>query len=329
MPKVSVIIPVYNAENFLERCLDSVLSQTLFEIEVICIDDCSSDNSFGILEEYALKDTRLKCYRNKENIGQGLIRNKGLDLSSGEYISFVDCDDWLELTMFEVLYSKSSLKKYDIIFCNFICDFLGGETIIPDLSKVNSFTVDFLMLESIASTINLYSPNAPWGKLYRKEYLVEKNIRFESERVLMYEDKFFNLSLFVTKPSIYFETEAYYHYIIRLGSTMTSYRRDFVKRYFMMDKRIKTLFYENNIFSEEIEQRFKSSLFEISFSFCLNALVYNPSFKGKFYEFRSIINDKRISSNTKFFSLKNVPVSSSKTNGLVKSICFLILKYLR
>jgi glycosyltransferase involved in cell wall biosynthesis len=327
--KVSIIIPVYNAECFLERCLDSVLSQTLSDIEVICIDDCSTDNSFKILNKYVQKDSRVKCFRNEKNIGQGLTRNIGLGIARGEYVAFVDCDDWIESDMYDVLYSKTNIQKYDLICCNLIYDFPTGISEAPKMPKTELITLKFLIEEAIAPKIRLFSPNSPCDKIYRRAYLEKLNLRFESERVFMYEDKFFNLAFLVSNPSFCFVPTVFYHYVIRYGSTMTSYRKEFKNRYFVMNNKIKNLFLENNFITEELELRFRQSLFEITFSFCLNALVYNKSFKGKLSEFWSLINDKRISVNTKYFSYKDIPVSSSKMNKLVKLICFFTLKYLR
>jgi glycosyltransferase involved in cell wall biosynthesis len=327
--KISIIIPVYNAEHFLERCLDSVLLQTLTDIEVICIDDCSQDNSFNILQQYAQMDNRLKCFSNEINIGQGLTRNKGLDIASGEYIAFVDSDDWIEPDMYEVLYSKSEIHKFDLICCNLIYDLPDGTSEYPKMPSIEFISRDFLIEESIAPTIKYFSPNSPCDKIYKREYIEKLDLRFQSERVFMYEDKFFNLEILVSNPSFCFVPKVFYHYVVRHGSTMTSYRKDFVKRYFVMNEKIKTLFSLNNISSDDLEKRFKQSLFEITFSFSLNALVYNKSLKGKLLEFRSLINDKRVSSNAKHFKLEDIPPSSSKTNGVVKSVFFLILKYLR
>lgn len=327
--KISIIIPVYNAEHFLERCLDSVLLQTLTDIEVICIDDCSQDNSFNILQQYAQKDNRLKCFCNEINIGQGLTRNKGLDIASGEYIAFVDSDDWIEPDMYEVLYSKSEIQKFDLICCNLIYDFPDGTSEYPKMPSIEFISRDFLIEESIAPTIKYFSPNSPCDKIYKREYIEKLDLRFQSERVFMYEDKFFNLEILVSNPSFCFVPKVFYHYVVRYGSTMTSYRKDFVKRYFVMNEKIQTLFSLNNISSDVLEKRFKQSLFEITFSFSLNALVYNKSSKGKLLEFRSLINDKRVSSNAKHFKLEDIPPSSSKINGVVKSVFFLILKYLR
>ena len=95
MIKISVVIPVYNVENYLEKCLDSILNQTLREIEIICIDDCSIDNSYFILEEYSKKDSRIVIIKNNINKGVSKSRNIGINISKGDYIAFIDSDDYV------------------------------------------------------------------------------------------------------------------------------------------------------------------------------------------------------------------------------------------
>lgn len=327
--KISVIIPVFNAQDYLERCIDSILNQTLSEIEVICIDDCSTDNSYDIIKKYAEKDDRIISLKNEKNIGQGLIRNIGIDIAKGEYISFVDCDDWIELNMFEKLYEVTNVKKYDVIGANFFCDFSDGKVAIPNLEDVEKFDKQFLVAECITASVKYFSPNPPWGKLYKREYINKIGLRFESERVLMYEDKFFNISLFMTNPDIFYIKDPYYHYIIRSGSTMTSYRKKFRERYFLMDDRIKALLNENNLLNAEISSRLQLSLFEMTFAFFLNTLIFNKSLKFKIAEFLEILKDKRITANVKHFTKNDIPESSSKLNALVKYFCFFIIKYLK
>ena len=99
-PKVSIIIPVYNVEQYLPKCLDSIINQTLKDIEIICINDGSIDNSLSILKEYASKDDRIIII-DKENEGQGIARNLGIKKAKGKYIGFVDPDDWVDIQMFE------------------------------------------------------------------------------------------------------------------------------------------------------------------------------------------------------------------------------------
>jgi len=327
--KISVVIPVFNAENYLKRCLDSVLGQTLLDIEIICIDDCSSDNSLMILKKYAENDVRVKYFKNEINIGQGLTRNRGLDLAKGEYIAFVDCDDWIEPDMFEILYAKTIIQKFDLICCNLVFDFPDGTSGIPTMPANELITNDFLINEGIAPSIRFFSPNSPCDKIYRREHIEKLGLRFESERVVLYEDKIFNLTFLASKPSFFFEPKVLYHYMIRYGSTMTSYRKNFIERYFLMDFKLKRLLVENGRYNGERENILNKSLFEITFVFCLNALIYNKSFKGKIADFWILINDRRISSNVKKFNVSDIAESSSKINGVVKSICFFILKYLR
>ena len=110
MELVSIIVPVYNCAQFLNRCMDSLVNQTLKDIEIICINDGSTDNSPEILQEYAAKDSRIKII-NKENGGLSSARNRGLAAAQGEYLGFVDSDDWVDLDFFEKLYNAA--KKYD------------------------------------------------------------------------------------------------------------------------------------------------------------------------------------------------------------------------
>ena len=115
MPKVSVIIPVYNTEKYLRKCLNSVCNQTLSDIEIICIDDCSTDNSLNILKEYSSKDERIKLIEFKENKGAAVARNTGIDEAKGEYIGFIDSDDYPETELFyEHLYNNAKEKDADI-----------------------------------------------------------------------------------------------------------------------------------------------------------------------------------------------------------------------
>lgn len=108
--KVSIIVPVYNTEAYLERCLKSLVNQTLKDIEIICIDDGSKDNSVAILKKYSQLDKRIKIIE-QENLGVSVARNNGLKLATGEYIGFVDSNDWIDLDFYEKLYNAA--KKYD------------------------------------------------------------------------------------------------------------------------------------------------------------------------------------------------------------------------
>ena len=111
-PKISIIIPVYNVEKYLRECLDSCVNQTLEDIEIICVDDCSTDNSYKILEEYQQKDSRIRIFQQEENKKQGAARNKGMEFATGEYVWFVDSDDYIDTKACQILYD--AIKEFNV-----------------------------------------------------------------------------------------------------------------------------------------------------------------------------------------------------------------------
>lgn len=132
MYKVSCIVPVYNVDKYLEKCLDSLVSQTLQDIEIIAVNDGSTDSSQEIINKYVEKfPQKVKCI-NKENGGQGSARNCGLEIAQGEYISFVDSDDWLQLDCFEEMYKIAKKNNSDIVICNMVDNFENGNIIVYD-----------------------------------------------------------------------------------------------------------------------------------------------------------------------------------------------------
>ena len=135
--KVSVIIPVYNVEQYLNQCLDSVINQTLKDIEIICVDDGSTDNSFKMLEEYAQKDNRIKVIHQK-NKGAAAARNEGLYIAQGKYLSFLDSDDFFEIDMLEQMYNCAEKYNTDIVVCK-------SKVISNGIIKDNTNIKDFLL----------------------------------------------------------------------------------------------------------------------------------------------------------------------------------------
>ena len=113
---ITIAVAVYNAEKYLRDCMDSVVNQTYQNLEIICVNDCSTDKSLEILEEYAAKDRRIKIITNSQNSGLGVTRNVGIDAAHGEYVLFIDSDDWLDLTACEKLLSKAKENNSDIVF---------------------------------------------------------------------------------------------------------------------------------------------------------------------------------------------------------------------
>ena len=177
MPKVSVIIPVYNAEKYLKKCLDSACSQTLKEIEIICVNDCSPDSSLEILNEYASKDNRIKIIDFKENKGASAARNAGLKIACGEYISFIDSDDYISLNFLELLYNKAIETNSDII---------KGEDLIT-LKEDNSIEI-LKQNEKIAKNKYFFLSGFSTA-IYEKKLILDNNILFP-ENMTMQEDTY-------------------------------------------------------------------------------------------------------------------------------------------
>ncbi|KZX16125.1 putative glycosyltransferase EpsJ [Methanobrevibacter cuticularis] len=181
MPKISVILPIYNVESYLKETLNSIINQTLEEIEIICINDGSTDNSLKILEEYAKKDKRF-IILNQENSGAGVARNKGLKISKGEYLSFLDGDDIFELDMLEKAYAKS--KKLSLDLLNFgVNDFnedLSDSKRIPhDINKKYLPKKEVFNYKDFPKYVFNTFQNWTWNKLFKREFILKNNIKFQ------------------------------------------------------------------------------------------------------------------------------------------------------
>ena len=174
-PKVSVIIPVYNVEEYLRECLDSVVNQTLKEIEIICVDDGSTDNSLEILKEYAKKDSRITVIT-QQNLHAGVARNAGLAVAKGEYVHFLDSDDWVEKNIYTIIPSKD--QNDIIMFDSFKVDKI--------LDKKISWKKSYLDCKKVSTNINIYefenAPNSPWGKLFSRKFIEKFNLKFQNLR---------------------------------------------------------------------------------------------------------------------------------------------------
>ncbi len=198
MPKISIVIPVYNTEKYLQRCLDSVINQTFQDIEIICVDDGSTDGSSEILKKY--NDERIKIIKQNKK-GVSSARNAALEIVSGDYLLFLDSDDWLEENMIEIINQKTADEESsDIIFFNFQFHHKDKSKTykISKKPQNNPFNLELVV----------------WNKAYRTGYLKEHNIRF-CETLEISEDRVFCIDVFIKKPKISFINKVLYNYQIR------------------------------------------------------------------------------------------------------------------
>ena len=224
MIKISIIIPVYNTEKYLKKCLDSIINQTLKSLEIICIDDCSTDNSLHILKEYQLKDNRIKIIEQKENKGQGVARNLGLNIAEGEYIMFLDPDDWLELNALEILYKKSKETNADIIHFNYIeeneklksSNYKNAAKIIKKRFGIKAKNDGFYSLKNSDGSFLYKFEMQVWDKIYKKDFILKNNINFAPNK--HGEDHLFTIGCLISADKIYYVDEYFYHYTKRNNS---------------------------------------------------------------------------------------------------------------
>ncbi len=211
MIKVSVVLPIYNVAKYLPKCLDSLINQTLKDIEIICVNDASPDNSLQVLQEYALKDNRIKII-DQPNSGPGVARNNGINAALGKYIAFVDPDDWVDLDMFEKMYNAAELNQADLVECGVIThDEKTGKT----KTKIEQW--DSHPFDLKENPLFLFSRiTAGWSKLCLTKLIKDNNINF----ALGYcaEDQIFTLSTRISAQKILYMPEALYHYLIRSTS---------------------------------------------------------------------------------------------------------------
>ena len=204
IPKVSVIIPVYNTNEFLNKCLETVINQTLEEIEIICVDDGSTDNSLEILKYYANKDKRITILKQK-NLHAGVARNAGLTIAKGEYLSFLDSDDFFDLNMLKEMYEKIRKEKSDIIICQ--SKYIDFETgLFEEKTFINSLRFDLIPKKNSFSPLEISNnifqifEGWAWDKLFKTDFILLNNIKFLN--IINYNDNQFTYTALCMAKSI-------------------------------------------------------------------------------------------------------------------------------
>ena len=209
MPKVSIIIPCYNVENYIKECLDSVVNQTLKDIEIICVDDGSTDSTGRILDDYAIKDSRIKVIH-KPNSGYGASMNVGIDNATGDYIGIVEPDDYVELNMFEKLHNIAIETQVDFVksdFFNF-CEDMVQNYIQLDNKNTHYNRVINPMKEKSIFHIGINT----WTGIYKTDFINSNNIRYNETPGARYQDQGFWFQTMMFAKSVYILNQAFYHY---------------------------------------------------------------------------------------------------------------------
>lgn len=278
---ISVIVPVYNVEEYLHVCLNSILKQTYQNFEIICIDDASTDSSPEILEYFSQKDSRIKILKNDVNRGPGYSRNQGLDIANGKYISFLDGDDWFSFNAFEILIEKAEQDNLDllmfknIVYYNDIRDF--GMEKYYDMEFMNKYENTIFNHWNLDKTKLFAMSNAPWNKFYLKSFLDENNIRFTNKN-LIHEDKPFFIDVITSAKRVSL-IDKYLHNRRRRPNSITTLNNERLFdnidiMYILLD-----IFFGNN----DLYEYYKKELF---------SHIFSIMFKGKYDQIEEDLKDK-------------------------------------
>lgn len=206
--KVSVIVPVYNVEKYLENCIDSLVNQSLKEIEIICVNDGSTDNSLDIIRKYEENYNNIIVI-DKENGGLSDARNHGIEVSNGEYIAFVDSDDWVELDMLELMYQKAIEEEAEIVTAGY------KEVYSDKIDIIDDYDIQYKIIYE----------GTVWNKIFKKSLIQEYNLRFP--KGLWYEDNAFTYRALIVANKIVSVKKAFYNYRKdRVGSIMNTQKNN-------------------------------------------------------------------------------------------------------
>ena len=315
---ISIIVPVYNVENYLGKCLDSLINQTYKDIEIICINDGSTDNSLNILREYEQIDSRIIIIDQK-NGGLSDARNIGLKEAAGEYIMFVDSDDWIDLETCQKALEAMLKYSTDIVMWSYIREYENKS--LPKSIFDNNIYFDKkdtvnkiyrrlfgLYKEELSQPENADALVTVWGKLYKSELILKNNIRFiDTKKIGTCEDALFNMEVFKNVKSSYFINSCFYHYR-KINTSVTSrYREDLYIKwdnlYELMNEQI-----EDNdlglIFNEALSNRIALNMIDLG----LNVTYSNKNTRDNCYELKKILKNSKVSKAVKNMDLQYFPI---------------------
>ena len=223
--KVSIVVPVYNVEKYLKRCVDSLIEQSYSNLEILLVDDGSKDSSLSICKEYELKDSRIRVFH-KENEGLGLTRNYGIERATGEYITFVDSDDYLTLDAIAAMLEPATATGADVVIANM---FYKDEEMKVAVAEHLYTGADIKrviinrMMGNYAKKEDAFSYTAT-AKLFKKKLFTENNLIFPSERKLIWEDLAFSVEAYPLCEKVYVLHKPIYYYCFNDGSLTHTYK---------------------------------------------------------------------------------------------------------
>ncbi|WP_406944841.1 glycosyltransferase [Halobacillus sp. SY10] len=319
VPKVSIIVPIYNMEKYIHRCLDSILVQSLKEIELILVNDGSTDTSKFILNEYEERDGRVKVLH-KKNGGVSSARNAGIEIATGEFVGFVDPDDWIESTMYKDMYEAAMQERADVVMCSYVREF-GTHSKIKDyyLPRKVSYEKEEVykhiqrkligpLEKELARPELLDAWGTVWSKLYKNEIIQKYALRFQDlEKIGTNEDSLFNIQFLKYTSKFIFLNQPFYHYWRENENSITStYKPDLLEKWFYLYQ----LMAEGTNDDPEYQTALKNRICLNTLGLGLNVIGKdNPqSMMKKILIIKDSLEDYRVRNAFKQFELTHFPI---------------------
>ena len=299
MPKVSVIVPVYNMELYLNQCLESLLGQTLKDIEVIAVDDGSSDSSSEILHDYASRDPRLRIIRVK-NGGVSRARNIGIEAAAGEYVGFVDADDWVEPEMYSELARVSDANGLDVCLCDFLWEYPGKRPAPGNLGLPRSGILPRELVEEklVKGTLYCATFGSVWKALVRRDLLEREGIRF-NEKLDIMEDGMFNIHMYFHARNVMYIRRYFYHYRQLTGGSLSrKYRSNAMALTQAVMETVNSFMADHNLRFTEFQPSYEFGVCFMT-AYCLMNICNRcntASAQDKIVDIRSLLNNRQVRS---------------------------------
>jgi Glycosyltransferases, probably involved in cell wall biogenesis len=313
-PKLSVIVPVYNSEKYLERCINSILNQTFVDLELILIDDGSTDNSPKICDRYVAIDNRVKCIH-QANQGIAGARNVGINNSNGDFIAFVDNDDYLDINMYKPLVFEIETQDVDLVMCRYYSfDDYGRQYLSTNFPKLGRYSEEeiyqLLILPGIGNKLSEYfkarTMVSVWRSLYKKDLLNKYGIRFKNIKIE--DDQLFHMEYLFNISNAYVIDDSYYYYYYNQISESARYQPNLIDIYQHNHDKMENLFKQYNLYNEEVNERFISiRLMSMITAIYREINTDTKKYNEKVSEIKRIINNGIFKENFTFTLCNNAP----------------------
>lgn len=295
--EVSIIIPVYNVEKYLEKCLNSVINQTFKNIEIIIVNDGSTDKSLDIIKKFMHQDKRIVLI-NKKNEGPSAARNSGLKIARGKWIQYIDSDDWIEINYIEKVYEFADKNSLDIVSTKYYINYESGKEEIKKMYHKKEINSSSEYLKEFFE--NFESPSL-WNRFIKKEIYTKNNL-FSNEKISLGEDLYITPKLFYFSKKIGFLNKEFYHY--RQNSESITHTKKSLKMI-----QVFNVFTDLDNFFSKYDSKYLDFLYVYSKDHILGFLLMKPYFFENNYreackKFIKWVNDSRFEKNKEKFSKK-------------------------